>query len=189
MKNPNFEMDDDMLADFTNFESIMNIAQTMQEQSLYEEGLSDTQRDYLEIVLADDRPLLAPIALSLLMRDNPEYSFSEIVYDVPQSSPRFASPSNNSNNNTSVSNSEFKLYPNPAHDYTTLSYNCQYANLTYTICDLQARVISKDKLETIEDINNNEVLIDLSKLSPGNYQISIKTNDLVIWNGKLIITK
>ena len=83
----------------------------------------------------------------------------------------------------------FKLYPNPALDYTTLSYNCKFANMTYSIVDIQGKTLITVALKTIEDLSSNEVLIDLSKLSIGSYQILIKTNNTLLWSEKLIITK
>lgn len=83
----------------------------------------------------------------------------------------------------------FKLYPNPALDYTTLKYNCKYENLSYEISDMQGRALVNKPLETIEDVLSNEVLIDLQGLSPGNYHLVIRTNDMVLWNSKLIITE
>jgi len=80
-----------------------------------------------------------------------------------------------------------KIYPNPALDYTTLSYNCMFENMTYSIVDINGRVLSSHQLETIEAAETNEVLIDLQSLSSGNYQIIIKTNDLTLWTKKLII--
>ena len=83
----------------------------------------------------------------------------------------------------------FKLYPNPALDYTTLSYNCKFANMTYSIVDMQGKTLITASLKTIEDLSSNEILIDLSKLSIGSYQILIKTNNTLLWSEKLIITK
>lgn len=60
----------------------------------------------------------APMALALLKRDNPDYVFNEIVNDVSQNSARKAKP--NTNNTLVMQDGEFKLYPNPARDYTTL---------------------------------------------------------------------
>jgi hypothetical protein len=86
-----------------------------------------------------------------------------------------------------VKSKKFKLYPNPALDYTTLSYNCQYANLSYEISDMQGRSLVKRSLETIENTESNEVLIDLQGLSSGTYQIIIRTNGVFLWTEKLII--
>ena len=183
----NFEMDDELLPDYNNFVSLMTIAQNMQESNLYEEGLSEAQRTSLETVLTDDRPLIAPIALALLKRDNPDYVYNEAVYDVPQSSPRLASP--NYNDATVVVNPDFKLYPNPTFDYTTLQYNCQYSYLNYSIIDLSGREIKKGSLKTIENSKTNEVLINLGDLSPSNYQIIIKSNSIILWSEKLIVTE
>ena len=92
-------------------------------------------------------------------------------------------------NKSSITNSEFKLYQNPAHDYITLSYNCRFANMTYSIIDIQGKTLITASLKTIEVMSSNEVLVDLSKLSMGSYQILIKSNNTTLWSEKLIITK
>jgi len=88
-----------------------------------------------------------------------------------------------------VEGEEFKIYPNPTKDYTTLSYNCKFANMTYSIIDIQGKALITAAMKTIEDMSSNEVLVDLSKLSMGSYQILIKSNNTILWSEKLIITK
>jgi len=83
----------------------------------------------------------------------------------------------------------FKLYPNPAHNYTTLQYNCRYANLSYSIYDTQGKALIYGKLKTMDDISLYEKLIDLSILSSGNYQIVIKSENRTIYTDKNIVTK
>ena len=183
----NFEMDEDMLTDFDNFENMMSIAQSMLENNLYMGGLSENQIIEMENILTEDRPYMAPIALALLLRSNPQLYYSEHVYDVPQNPARKAEVAIT---NVEPENSkDFRLYPNPAKDYTTLSYNCQFATLTYTIIDMQGRVLKTNSLETIENLPTKEVLIKLNGLSSGNYQIIIKTDNLVLWNEKLIVSE
>ena len=168
---------------------MMNLTQAIHQNNLYENGLTESQRTSLQTILTNDRPLTSALALSLLMRDNPAMVYNESVYNVPQNSARKARPDINKLSSESSTNEEFKLYPNPALDYTTLSYNCQYANLSYEISDMQGRSLVKRSLETIENTESNEVLIDLSSLSPGSYQLIIKSNNLKLWNSKLIITE
>ncbi len=183
----NFELEEELQTDYTNFVSLMTITQNMQENNLYEEGLSEAQRTSLETILTNDRPIIAPIALSLLKRDNTNYEYIEAVYDVPQNSARKAKPE--FNENSIEQSSEFKLYPNPANDYTTLSYNCKYNNLTYSVIDISGKKIKTDILKTIENMETNEVLINLGGISPGTYYFVIKTNDINLYTEKLIIAK
>jgi hypothetical protein len=184
-----FELEESVQTDYNDFVSLMNIAKTVRQNNLHENGLTESQRTSLQTILTNDRPLTSALALSLLMRDNPAMVYNESVYDVPQNSARKARPDINKLSSESSTNKEFKLYPNPARDYTTLSYNCQYANLSYEISDMQGRSLVKRSLETIENTESNEVLIDLSSLSPGSYQLIIKSNNLKLWNSKLIITE
>jgi len=181
----NFEMDDELLFDYNSFVSIMNIAKSMQQQNLYMGGLNEEQRNSLLSILELDRSYISPLALSLLKRDNPDLVFFEAVYDVPQNTARMAKP--HILKTPSEQYSEFKLYPNPTHDYTTLSYNCQYANLSYTISGMQGKVVIAKTLKTINKVNTNEVLIDLNGLRPGAYHFVIRTNNHILWNGRLIV--
>jgi len=179
-----YEMNDAMITDFANFETMMNIAKSMQQENLYEGGLSEAQQASLESILSDDRPFMAPIALALLKRNNINYIYAEAINDVPQSGARLAAPKHNVVSDVNVA---FKLYPNPAKDYVTLSYNCKYMNISYSVSDIQGRIIKSNTLQTIKDVNSNEILIDLGGLSPGSYQITIKSNKTNLWSDKLII--
>ena len=86
-----------------------------------------------------------------------------------------------------VESSRFKVFPNPAHDYTTLSYPCKFANLSYSIIDIQGKIIQTVPLTTSDDINTNEVLLNLTGLDKGTYQIIVKTSNLTLWSEKLVI--
>ncbi len=183
----NYEMDDEKTAELIEFTTAINIAKNMHENNLYEEGLSESNRTNLETILNADKPMTSQMALALLKRDNPDYVFNEIVNDVSQNSARMANPK--TNNTLVMQNDEYKLYPNPAIDYTTLKYNCKYENLNYTISDMQGKVLKNKSLKTISDIASNEVLINLGDLSSGSYQIIIKSNGLTLWSEKMIITE
>ena len=183
-----FELNTEMMQDFTNFETMISIAEDMQQNNLYEDGLEESQRLFLGEVLEADRPYMASIALSLLLRDNPLFTYQEWVYDIPENGVRMATHSIPDVNELEK-DKEFKLYPNPARDYTTLSYNCQNVNLSYTIIDNQGRKLKTGQLETIEDVTTNEVLIDLGGLSPGTYQIIIESTNQILWSEKLIIVE
>lgn len=183
----NFEMDDEMTTEFNEFSAILSIAKTMQDENLYEGGLNETQRGNLENLLEAGKPILSPMALSLLMRDDPNYNYEERIDNVDQNAPLRLKP--NDENSSSDEQMEFMLYPNPALDYTTLKYNCKYANLTYSIIEASGKIIKSSVLETIEDTKLNEVLIDLSSINSGTYYLVIKTNGKSIWTEKLIISE
>ena len=174
-------------ADFANFETVTNIAKNMQQNNLYDGGLTEENITSLETILADDRPIIGPMALALLKCNNPNYEFSEFVYDVPQNSERRMNP--NAETSAIAEDAEFKIYPNPTKDYTTLSYNCKFANMSYSILDMQGKMLITESLITIEDKVANEVLVDLSNLSNGSYQIIINTNNTALWSEKLIKTE
>ena len=182
-----FELEEELQTDYNDFVNVMNIAKDMQENNLYEEGLSETQRTTLQTILSNDRPLTSSLALALLKRDNPAMVYNEPVYDITQNAARKSRPENNQLVSNNLSHKEFKLYPNPAIDYTTLVYNCKFADMSYSITDMQGRVLTTVKLQTVENMNSREVLIDLQGLSPGTYHFVIKTGKRILWNDKLII--
>ena len=132
----------------------MNIAKTLKQGNLYEGGLTTEQKQSLESMLVYDRPYIAPMAL--LKRDNYSYYYQEPIYDMSGNLARIKNPDIVSAEVENKNN--FKIFPNPANDYVTLSYNCELSNLTYTINDLQDRLIIKGELETIEGLNTNKIL-------------------------------
>jgi hypothetical protein len=182
-----YEIDEEKTAELSEFSIVIDIAKVMEQENLYESSLTDTQRSDLENIIANSNPITAPFALSILKRDNPEYVFEETVFDVEENSARMAKPSTMMTE--PVEGGEFKIYPNPTKDYTTLSYNCKFANMSYSILDMVGKTLLTKSLITIEDKNANEILIDLSFLSGGSYQILIKSNNTTLWSEKLLISK
>lgn len=185
-----FEMTEEMQSDFDDFKSILNIAKTINQENLFEDCLSDLQRDSLLDIYYNDRPQVSAMALALLKRDNPEFQYSEIIYNIGEEAP-MANPYNSGNirQENSFEYAEFMLYPNPTIDYTTLRYNANYNNLSYIITDIKGGLIVQKKLETIENSEYHEVLIDLRQLAPGTYYLRVKTNNSDLFNSKLVITK
>ena len=61
--------------------------------------------------------------------------------------------------------------------------------MTYSIADIQGRVMGEKSLQSIDDKQSNEVIIDLSDLCSGTYQFIIKTNNTTLFTEKLIIAK
>lgn len=181
-----YEMDEEKTSELSQFSTVINIAREMEQGNLYELSLSEAQRSNLESAVVNDNPITAPFALSLLKRDNPEYIFEETIFDVEQNSARKIQSKNSGSPKSTVEN-EFKLYPNPALDYTTLSYPCKSANMSYSIIDIQGKTLITKPLQTVEAKNSNEVLINLSGLDKGTYQIIIKSIDLILWSEKLVI--
>jgi hypothetical protein len=60
---------------------------------------------------------------------------------------------------------EIELYPNPAADQITISIPGNERSVSYTVTDLEGRVIGKSIL------TGSEVLLDLSSYKPGMYII------------------
>jgi hypothetical protein len=182
-----FELDDEMLVEFTNFETLFNLVSTMNENEVFENFLDEEQKIAVEAILVADMPMTAPIALSILLRDNPLYVFQERILDVEMNSNRMVAP--HPQPFIKDIKIEFKLYPNPAFDYTTLKYNCKYKNLTYTISNMEGKVVEAGILPSNEDMESAEVIIGLTKLPNGTYSFDIKTAGVVVYSDKLVINK
>jgi hypothetical protein len=180
----NFEMDSLMQLDYQHMLDLTRIAQAMRVDSMSEGTLDSTDLALLETILLDDRPLMAPLALSLIKQYDPNYFHLDLVYDMPVSSARLAHPSIG---NVNESQNDFQLYPNPAIDYTTIKYRCEDFGLTYQLLDARSSVLRTGTLEIAEGFLVNEVLIDLEGLTSGSYQLLVKKQNEVLWTGKLIL--
>ena len=185
----NMELDDIQTADYTNFVSMINIAKAAKEANELEDFLSEPERTNLQTIVEADKPITAALALSVLKRDNPDLVFNEEVYDIEQNSARKGRPETGQLSSANSTKDEFRLYPNPALDYTTLQYNCQFNNLTYSVIDISGREVKTGFLKTIENTKANEVLINLGGISPGTYYFVVKTNDTSLFTEKLVIAK
>jgi hypothetical protein len=179
----NFNMDEAMEDDFNDFESLLNMAKTMNQNNLYKGGLSETEVYTLEEIVSDGQPLTSPFALSLLKRNNPQYVYSEPVYDVSQSFARMARPSDDKSFD-SEEQAEFKLYPNPAHDYTTIELSENWTNsaelIIYNAVGQKVTQRNYDKGET-------NLKVNLQSLKPGLYYFNLINNGESIGIDKLII--
>ena len=183
-----FKMNDEMTSELNTFKNTLDIAKLMQEKNLYENSLKKADVSALKSIVKEEKPIITPLALSLLKRNNPNYEYNEPIFNVERRSTRKTNIQTIANTET-YNSTEYKLYPNPTNNYTTLSYNCRYSDMTYSIIDNTGRELIVNQLPTIEDVSSNEVLIDLSKLSNGVYQILIKTKGNLIWTEKLIVSE
>lgn len=183
----NFEMSDEMLSDFNGFQTIMNSAKLLQQNNSYEGSLTEEQKQELELILTNDRPLIGSMALALLKRDNYNYIYNEEVYDKAENSARLAHQSEIILNKSK--DLDFKLYPNPAVTYTTLFYRSTNDNIKYSVSDMSGKIVLSHNLETIEGRHYNEILVDLQDLSVGTYQFTVLSDSGIDWSYKLVIVK
>ena len=128
---------------------------------------------------------MSEAALSLLLADNPEYDYHEIVLPITESEPRFARPSDTENK--SENQSVLKVYPNPSHDYITLEYRTgdKYSNVWFTICDVNGREIIKQQLKG----GNNEEIVNTTSLQPDIYTIILYGDNNIIATEKISVLK
>jgi hypothetical protein len=88
---------------------------------------------------------------------------------------------------TGTTNEEFKLYPNPTHNYITLQYNNvgQYSSLSYSLNDQSGKMLLNQELNTQE----RETLIDLSMLKAGVYTLVVYGDNNIIETHKITVVK
>ncbi len=90
--------------------------------------------------------------------------------------------------NENILKNEFKIYPNPATENTTLEYVLsENSNVKISVYDMLGKEIFNVKDEN-QNIGNQKINIDTSKLQLGIYIISLGINDAKI-SKELIISK
>jgi len=71
------------------------------------------------------------------------------------------------------------LYPNPVSDKVTISFSVQNSGLiSYTLSDLQSRIVAEGKIEAQQ--GENSTMVDVSKLQAGTYFIRFHDDQSVI---------
>lgn len=82
-----------------------------------------------------------------------------------------------------VNKHEFKIYPNPFNNYTTLEFkNSNKENHNLTIYDYQGKIV-----QTINNITTDKIIIERNELVNGLYLFKLNADEKLIAKGKLII--
>lgn len=77
----------------------------------------------------------------------------------------------------------FKLYPNPAADYTLLSFPQQIKAAAVEVYDIQGRIVINNKINAMA---GGQYRLSTSQLLPGSYIVHLKTDDGIIYQRLLI---
>lgn len=86
-------------------------------------------------------------------------------------------------NNVTNTNGQFKIYPNPTSDQSTLQFdNAKKEICTLTLYDLRGQV-----MRTINNITSDQVVIQKNDLTNGLYYFVLRTSGRVIVTGKLAV--
>ncbi len=174
--------------DYTNFALMMNTLKLANEHNLASSFLNETEVANIEAVLYANRSLTSSTALALLMRNNPEYQFEEVVLDMSESSARLAQFSTEEVFAESLN--DYRIYPNPSNDYIMLEYNPKSeGDILYRISNSNGKIVLENTLEKSESDNRLEVLIDLQELSTGVYYFNLINNKQNLQTQKLVILK
>lgn len=72
--------------------------------------------------------------------------------------------------------------PNPFSGFTTVHFNNELKNASYTICDLQGKVVRE-----VPDVNGKEIEIQQEQLTPGIYLLRVDDGEAKPLISKLII--
>ena len=183
----NYSLDDQQIADLANWQIYFGIAQSAKESTAQYGALTETQITTLESLANLNRPLISSAAIALLLSDNNNYSYHEEVLPIDESSARMAHSSYSIPTDENEAENALKVYPNPSHDYITIEYsiNNQYSNIWFEIVDARGSVVMKQELEP----ENNEELINTSKLMPGVYSLILNTDVEKIAVEKITVVK
>ena len=88
-------------------------------------------------------------------------------------------------NSAQESTEAIRVYPNPGRDYITIEYNIgnDYTSGSYEIVDQSGKVVKKGTLNHSTD----QVVLDTRALTPGNYYISLISNNKSVNSTRFVI--
>ncbi len=88
-------------------------------------------------------------------------------------------------NSAQESTEAIRVYPNPGRDYITIEYNLgnDYTSGSYEIVDQSGKVVKKGTLNHSTD----QVVLDTRSLTPGNYYISLISNNKSVNSTRFVI--
>jgi hypothetical protein len=181
----NYTLDEQQTTDLTNWKSYFNIAKTVKQSDITLGMLTESQKAQLESIAELENSPVAHSALSLLLLDNPEYAYYEVVKPVPENNARLSSPVDNSE--LKIEDKLLKIYPNPSHDYITLEYRTgdKYSSLSIAIKDATGKTVLTKQLKG----GNSEEMINLSELKSGVYSLFLYGDATLIEVDKFTILK
>ena len=88
-----------------------------------------------------------------------------------------------------INNFDFKIYPNPASEFTTLKLNTQTLDqVEVTIVNLNGQVVNRNDFINLS-YGENELKINVSGLKNGIYNCRLANNKTIIGNSKLLINR
>ena len=164
----NFDLKRYQIVDLNNWQSYYSIAQAYKEADGNISTLKKSQITSLENLMNLNRPYISSAAVALLLANNPEYSYHEVVLPIKESSARMANPFHEANNEVEVDNI-LNIYPNPSHNYITLAYRTgdKYSKLWVVISDARGSIQMQKTLQG----GDNEEIINISDLAPNIYTL------------------
>ena len=163
-----FDLKKEQIVDLNNWQSYYSIAQAYKEADGNISTLNKSQITSLENLMNLNRPYISSAAVALLLANNPEYSYNEVVLPIKESSARMANPFHEADNEVEDDNI-LNIYPNPSHDYITLAYRTgsKYSKLWVVISDARGGIQMQKTLQG----GDNEEIINISDLAPNIYTL------------------
>lgn len=166
----NYSLDEQLIAELANWQIYFGIAQSVKESTEQYGVLSETQIASLETLAELNRPLISSAAIALLLSDDNNYDYHEVVLPITESSARRAIVQQESP--SLEKESILKVFPNPSNSYITLQYRTgtKYSKLWFVISDSKGSILMQQTLLG-GDNEDNEELINTSKLAPNIYTL------------------
>jgi hypothetical protein len=180
-----YTLDAQQITDLSNWQTYFNIAKSLKLADIQQGMLTESQKTQLEAIAVLENSPTASSALSLLIFDNPEYAYYEVVKPVTVNNARLAS----AESNTGLKTEEklLKIYPNPSHDFITIEYRTgdKYSSLSIAIKDATGKTVLTKQLKG----GNSEEMINLSELKSGVYSLILYGDGALIEVEKITILK
>ncbi len=176
----NFKLNKQQKINHSDFETTFGVAQTVYENALYIDGLTELQKVNLQNVVARKGSQVSQMALALLVRNNPDYEYTELVLQPSENSARIAHKKDNISVDEEVT---FKVYPNPATDNFSLRFEqSPIEDYELNIYSSSGALVKQQQLTAF----GNEYRVDIGELKAGVYFVRLQSDGEVVFRSKFI---
>jgi len=144
------------------------------------DSLSVADINQLSQIASNEESCGNSIARNLLLKLH-KINYTEPIYDMPKSESKrvFAKTQKETQDNLL-----FRVYPNPAKDWTIVYYKTKTLPSTIEICDLLGKVIYTKVIEQSE----GELMIETASFPSGNYFVKLQAQGATLKTEKLTIS-
>ncbi len=181
----NYDLSTQQTTDLANWQAYFGIAKLVKEGGIMQGMLSESQKTQLEAIVEQESSEVSSAARAMLMFNNPEYNYVEVVKPITISEARKAKPI--IDDNKPLADEVFKVYPNPSHDFITIEYRTgdKYTKLSIAIKDATGKTVYTKQLK----VGDSEEMINLTELKSGVYSLMLYGDKSLIEVKKITVIK